>query len=237
MAETLELGALFLDSDDLLYADFWLQYRFTSDLLDFQNQLLVPLLVLFLHIILRIDILLLCILILIKRVIQPRTIRLITYSLIKHFLNELILKRLVVQVNISQNLLDLIVIGLVRIHIQFGQDVLLLGLLEHLEHRIYKLKRCHCLSWKLLIRSLFLLWLLSDLRDKLVHLVVGVKVYSGQVLLELVAVGLGQQLVKTVSDFVAFLVWQHGKYRVVGLECLVDGLGEVLEILVLHIFF
>ncbi len=175
-----------------MHTDFWLQNWLASDLLDFQNKLLVPLLILFFHVMLRVYVLFLCEFVLVKRVIQPRAICLVTYGLIKHFFNELVLQWLIVQVNVGQNLLDLVVVGLVGVHIQFCQDVLLLGLLEHLEHRINELKRGHCFPRKLLIRPLFLLGLLGDLCDELVHLVVGVEVYCGEVLLKLVAVGFRQ---------------------------------------------
>lgn len=101
MAEPLEFRALLFDGDDLLDADFRLKNGLTSDLLDLEDQLLMPLLVLLLHVVLSVKILLLYKVVLVEGIVEPSAIWLVADCLVKYFLDELILQRFVIQVNIG----------------------------------------------------------------------------------------------------------------------------------------
>ncbi len=186
VAESLKLNALFLDCDHLLDADFWLKNLLTPDLLDFHYQILVPLLILFFHIVFCVWILLFCeIVCLVESVVQSCAILVVADCLVKHFFDKLILQRVVIQVNSTQNLLDLVVVGLVGVYVQFRQDILLFVFLKHFKNWVDELKSGDSFSWKFLVSSLFLFGLFGDFCDELVDFVIGVEVDVSEVLLEL----------------------------------------------------
>lgn len=146
----------------------------------------MPLLVLFFHIVFCVRVLLFCEIVrLVESVVQACAILVVADRLVKHFFNELILQRVVIQVNSAQNLLDLVVVGFVGVYVQFRQDILLFVFLKHFKNWVDELKSGDCFSRKFLVSSLFLFGLFGDFCDELVDFVVGIEVNGSEVLLEL----------------------------------------------------
>lgn len=93
MTESFELRTLLFESDEFLNSDFRFQNGLASNLLNFLNKLLMPLLIFFVELLLIGQFVLIMKLIgRVKSVIEVSSISLVGYWLVKYLLNKLILK-------------------------------------------------------------------------------------------------------------------------------------------------
>lgn len=235
MTEPFQFRALLLKNNQLLNSNFGLKYGLASNLLDLKNQVFVPLLILFIcllfvgHFVLLMELIGRTV-----RVIKINRIDFVCNWFVEHFFDELTLQWLVIQVNWSQDLLYFLVVGFQGVNIQLRQDVFLLNLVEHLEHWVYELKGADSFARKLLIGSFFDFGLLWYLCDELLHLAVVCEIYRGQVLSDFLLVILSWNVEQCRYYFLSFLCGKHQEDGIIGLESLLDVLGELLKILVLH---
>lgn len=93
MTESFELRTLLFESDEFLNSDFRFQNGLASNLLNFLNKLLMPLLIFFVELLLIGQFVLIMKLIgRVESVIEVSSISLVGYWLVKYLLNKLILK-------------------------------------------------------------------------------------------------------------------------------------------------
>lgn len=194
----------------------------------------MPLLVLFAHL------LLIPSLVLIQLVSRTRfrvevLVTHVPHSLVIDLLDQLVLQRLVIQVHLAQDLLDLVVVRVHGVCVQPCQYVLLLALLEHLEDGVNELEGADSLAGKLLERPLLGLGVFGDLNDELLECLFVGEIYLCEILLDDVLVALLVQGEQTCNDLLPLLSRQHSKYGIVCLKTPLSLNRELLRILALHL--